>query len=196
MSESVCPCRRAFALLLFAVAAGSCAIGGASAPPARAAAEHAPAAHAPTPEPARRTVVERDVGGGTRVLVVVTRWRDRAAASMEIVGPGRGDRTLVAEEVRIGDAHFVHLPDAAQVLGDDLWIRFDLADERHVRFLEANPTGLLDRADLDGSTSGPGVRVRRSAVTPAPPIEAPPADRVVDLADVDDLPGLALPLPR
>ena len=186
MSEPIPKLRGpAFAVVLLLLTC-ACAPGGAT-----TAARPSPTTDQPPVPAAQRTVVERSVGDAL-VRVVVVRSGDRAEASMEVVAPAEGPPTLIAEEIRIGHDHFVHLPEAAVVLGDDLWMRFDLTDDRHVRFLEEHPIGLFDQADR---SDGSGVRVRRDRVSPPPEIDAPPADRIVAFEDIHELPGLALPMP-
>jgi hypothetical protein len=178
---------RALALVLL-LSTCACAPGGASE------ADHQPPTTDDVLVPvAQRTVVDQRVGDAL-LRVVVLRSGDRAEASME-VAPAGGQPTLIAEEIRIGDDHFVHLPGAAAVLGDDLWIRLDLSDERHVRFLEEHPVGLIDEADRPAEPEGTGIRVRREPVSMPPEIGPPPADRVVAFEDIHELPALTLPMP-
>jgi hypothetical protein len=183
-------CRRALVALLV-LAGSACSPGGASTPAA-----DLPATTRPAPVSAgERTVVERTIGAVV-MRTVILRSAGRASASMEVIAPADDVEILVAEEIRIGDDHYVHLPAAVQVLGDDVWIHFDVTDHRHVRFLEENPIGLFDEVDRPTGPHDDGVRVRRRAVSPPPAIERPPADRTVSFGDLDELPGVALPLPR
>ena len=188
-------CGRAVFVALLVLLGSACAPGGAS-----PRADGRATTTVPPIVTAHRTVVERTAGAvaGVEVVLrtVVVRSGDRAIASMEAIAPGTGRPTLIAEEIRIGDDHFVHLPAAVHVLGYDVWIHFDLTDDRHVRFLEEHAIGLFAEADRSGDTAGSGVRVRRDDVTPAPDIVRPPAARTVPFQDLDELPGPVLPLPR
>ena len=159
-----------------------------------------------------RTVVERRVGAGA-LVVTVTESAAGRTGRMEVVDEA-GVRILIAEEVVVGDDHYVHLAAAEDALFDRAaWIRFDLSDDRHVAFLQAKPLGLVEQAaafdavagDRFGSdvvdrverlgsgrrvlhlATGLPVHLRRTPVDPAPVVEAPDSLPVVRFEDVEEL---------
>lgn len=205
--------RRATAALVLIVAVGgplpACSAGGAS--PPRSEATPAASPNRPVPPAGARTVIERRVGGSALVVEVVE-GRGGANASWWVVDGDRGGaRTLLAEEVLVGDDHYVHVAAAEGALfRKAAWIHFDLSDPRQAAFLEQNRLGLIDQAALfvaaEGDVVGADevvaveeerrgerllrlrdgidVHVRREALRPAPTVSAPTSLPVVAFPDI------------
>ena len=142
-----------------------------------------------------RTVVEHVMEGVVVVVTVVRAYGDASATMHVVADDEAGPGTLVAEERVVGTDHYVRLRAARAVLGADVWIRFDLTDDRHRSHLAAHPVGLVDQAELSGSPAD-GLRVRRTALADAAPIEAPSAPDVVSFDQLPELPDLGLPYGR
>ena len=130
-----------------------------------------------------RTVVTRRVGGAA-LVVTVTRGAGGTEARMETVDES-GVRTLVVEEVVVGDDRYVHLAAAEHGLFDRAaWIHFDQTDERHAAFLAANQLGLVELAE---APAGPGIEVTHTRLVPAPAVTVPDSLPVVPFDDVEVL---------
>ena len=130
-----------------------------------------------------RTVVTRRAGAAA-LVVTVTEGAGGTEARMEAVDE-MGERTLIVEEVVVGDDRYVHLAAAEQTLfRRAAWIHFDQTDERHAAFLAANQLGLVELADAG---TEPGVEVTRTRLVPAPVVTAPDSLPVIPFDDVEDL---------
>lgn len=145
-----------------------------------------PTSPATTPDEARagtRTVVTRRVGGAA-LVVTVTRGDGGTEARMETVDES-GERTLIVEEVVVGEDRYVHVAAAEHGLFDRAaWIHFDQTDERHLAFLAANQLGLVELAQ---APAGPGIEVTRTRLVPAPVVAAPDSLPVIPFDDVEVL---------
>lgn len=207
--------RRALATLALIVVGAplpACSMGGSSPPDPEAAPVASPDRRAAEPAGAR-TVIERRVEGSVLVVVVVEGLRG-AEASWWAVDGDRGSRTLLAEEVSIGDDHYVHVAAAEGALFQQAaWIHFDRSDPRQDAFLERHRLGLIEQAalldaeegDAVGSDevvavelrhggerllrlrTGIDVHVRREALSPAPTVSAPTSLPVVAFPDIGRL---------
>ena len=209
--------RRAVAALVLIVALAApiraCSAGGAS-PPGPEATPVASPDRRPARPTGARTVIERRIEGSLLVVEVVE-GRGGAEASWWVVDGDRGgDRTLLAEEVSVGDDHYVHVAAAEGALFERrAWIHFDRSDPRQAAFLEQNRLGLIEQATLFGAAegdavgsdevvavearrggerllrlrSGIAVHVRRVVLRPAPTVPAPTSLPVVAFPEVHRL---------
>lgn len=161
-----------------------------------------------------RTVVERQVGDAAMVVEVLE-GPGAAAATWTVVHPaGTREPTLVAEEMTVGDDHYVHMAAAdGGPLEAAVWVHFDLTDPRQAAWLEQHPVGLIASAALwdagvgapigsdtvvgvegtgDGRrvlrlADGLDVVVRREVLRPAPVLSVPDTLPVVAFHDLDRL---------
>jgi hypothetical protein len=197
MSRSHRPVAAVLAVLTLAAVVGCTAAGGAP-------------RSSPPPPRAWRTVVERDLAGGTLVVEVV----EAPAGVQGSWWAEGGRRRLLAQEVAVGDDRWVRL---AMTEHDGItepgWIHLDLSDPDQRRWFDANPVGVLDQRTLwtarvgdrtdwgevtvverpadderrlrlaDGST----IRVTRRRLVDVPRIGPPRSLPVVALDDVEEL---------
>ena len=208
--------RRALATLVLIVAVGAalpaCSMGRASL--------RGPAAPVASPDQraarpmGARTVIERRVEGSVLVVEVVEGLRGAEASWWVVDGDRGGARTLLAEEVSIGEDHYVHVAAAEGALfRQAAWIHFDRSDPRQEAFLEQNRLGLIGQAALFDAEEGDAVgsdeivavevreggervvrlrtgidvHVRREALSPAPTVSAPTSLPVVAFPDIGRL---------
>lgn len=123
-----------------------------------------------------RTVL-RAVGAEEAVIEAIT-IGDAGTAALTV------DRSVVAEEIRVGGRYFARVGGADAVLGFDRWISFDLADPAEAATARRIGPGLLDLID-GGSFDGYDV-VHRVLQDP-PRIEAPSSGAHVPIASVPEV---------